>query len=118
MGHGDRERNDFSDGGSDLNVLGILRKLQQQMAFLERKIDRLMEAMEGKPNRERNYSRFSGEHKTSYGSKDRKFSRGYSKDDDRPAKERGQSSFGKPFGKSFGKSGMDKKNIFPAKKKI
>lgn len=134
MGHRDNERDDFREDGSGFNVLDILKKVQRQMDFLERKIDRLMEAIEGGSSRERGSFRFSGEHKSSYGPKDRKFSRGHARDDDgridgqfgekgaasdKPygRKSYGKSS-GKPFGKQFGKSGAAKKKFSPSKKKI
>ena len=114
------QKEDSFKGPEDSNVTGILRRMQQQLTFLERKVDHLTNMLENKPDKESHHSKFSGEGKHAYhGSKERKFSRGYSRDENNRSgghhKEK-VPSFGKPFGKPFGKRGGDKKKNFSAKK--
>lgn len=118
-------------------VIGLLKRLQQQVAFLERKVDRLTDLLEKNPEREHYHSKFSDKGKSSYyGKSERKFSRGRSGDDDKRSggyhKEKDYSSgkpsgktfgkpsgksFGKPSGKTFGKPGGAKKKVFSSKRK-
>lgn len=117
---GQKKNNRFEEleqevGGIDVSlessdnsqVIGLLKRLQQQVAFLERKVDRLTDLLEKKSEREHYHSKFSDKGKSSYHEKsERKFSHGRSGDDERSGgyhKEKDHSS-GKPFGKTFGKS--------------
>ena len=40
----------------DLDLLGVLKRMQQQLGFLEKKIDTLIKQSSDKPFRERNFS--------------------------------------------------------------
>lgn len=113
----DRENEETAEETDELNIAGILKKMQQQITFLERKIDNLTHMLENKSGRESQHSKFQRDDRdSSRGSSDRKFSRNYSRDDDsRPAghhKDRGERSYGKPFAGASD----DKKKDYSAKK--
>jgi|GEM_PF-2898692 len=71
MGQRHNNRDEFFDDGGDGNVMGLLQKLQQQMGFLERKIDRLIELQGGESGSERPYSGSARQDRPSYRSKER-----------------------------------------------
>ena len=127
-------KEDSFDGADDLSAVELLKRIQRQMTFLERKVDHLTSLLENKSGQESHSSKFSGEKKRAYpgakertypgakeraypGAKERKFSRSFSKDDDRrPGGQSGEkeSSFGKPFVKR----GVSKKKGFAVKKSV
>ena len=121
MGH--RGDDQFEASGNS-DAIRILKQLQLQMTFLERKVDRLTAMLENKPERGSRHSQSFEKGKRPYqGQGERKFPRGYSKDDDMRSgghhKEKGISSgksFGKSFGKPSGKGAGDKKKVFSANK--
>jgi len=106
MGHRHDKRDEFFDDGDGADVLGLLQRLQQQMGFLERKIDRLIEMQGGESGSERHYSRPPREDRPSYRSKERPPSRGRSEESERPGRHHrddGESSSGPSYGKPSGK---------------
>ena len=111
------KKEDSFEGSEGSNVIELLKCIQRQMTFLERKVDNLTNMLENKPGRETRQSKFPGEGKRPYsGSKERKFSRGYSKPEEGRSGGRykdKESSFVKPFGKLGGfkkKGSSDKKS--------
>ena len=115
-----QKKGDSFNASENSDMIEILKRLQQQMTYLERKVDHLTKILEKKQDREPFHSPFSEKGKRSYhGPSERKFSRGYSRDDDkRPGgyhKEKDASS-GKPFSKPYGKKIRDKKKKYSAKK--
>ena len=120
------KKEDLSEMVENSNVISILKRLQQQMTFLERKVDHLTAMLENKSEREPYHSKFSGKGRRPYhGQAEREFPRGgYSRDaDKRPGgyhKAKDSASGSKPFARSFGKpSGKPlggKKKVFFAKK--
>lgn len=107
----DVKREDLYEGDEESNVIDILMQMQKQMIFLERKVDHLTKLLENKSSRESSYSKFPGKKRSFSGPKDRKFSRGFSKDDDTQS-----SGKYKDKEESFSKYGGDKKKDFFAKK--
>jgi len=117
-----RQKEDSFEGADNSSVIGILKRMQQQMAFLERKVDHLTNLLENKPDKESYHSKFSEEGQRAYhGSKERKFAPGYSKGEDSQSGGRPKEktpAFGKSFGKFFGKRSVDKKKSFSVKKSV
>ncbi len=124
----DSRRGGLAENAEDSDMAGILKRLQQQVGFLERKIDRLTEMLEGRSGKTAYSSKFSAEKRPSpYGEKERTSSRGREREDSRsprtPRKE-GEPVSVKPFGKSYGRPigkplvrhGGDKKKKYTFKK--
>lgn len=100
MGHRDKRRTECFDGEGDGNVMGLLQKLQQQVGFLERKIDRLIEMQGGKSGSQRQHSGSFAEGRPAYRSRERASSRGRSGDEDR-RRGRSRDDQDAPSGKKF-----------------
>ena len=101
------EKNERSSQAlGDLSVIEILKRIQQQMTFLERKVDNLTTMLENRSEKEHHPKYHDEGRHDHHDSRDRKFSHGYSKDNDSQSGKyykENDSSSGKPFGKPFGK---------------
>lgn len=130
------QREDYSEGSDDASMMSILKQVQRQMTYLERKVDNLTNLLEQKSGRDSYPSKSYGEERPArHESRERPFSHSRSRDDDdrsgghhgdreysseKPFKKTFAKSFGKPFGKPsakpFGKKDGDEKKKFTFKK--